>query len=89
MSFAIGQKVMCVHRYKHNLGRFNHPQFMNIYTVRAHCPCSAKPAILLEEIFNRTVTFVTTHKRGEASFAEWHFKALDPLDETEELEAIA
>lgn len=88
MSFAVGQRVMCIHRWR-GRGSFNLPQFMNVYTVRAYCPCAAGPSILLEEIHNRQVLFATTYLRGEASFAEFCFRALEPLTETRELETVA
>jgi len=89
MSFAIGQRVMCIRDSWKGGGNFNRPQFMNIYTVRAYCSCADIPAILLEELHNREVIFARTRKRGEASFAEKAFRALEPLDEIQELETVA
>lgn len=80
MTFAIGQPVICIRHFK---GRapFNRPQFMQIYHVRAYSDASATPSILLCELHNPEVCFVTTLKYGEASFAEEGFRALEPLQD--------
>lgn len=85
MPFAIGQKVICIHSWKRSRGNFILPKFMHIYTVRAYCICADCPAILFEEITNIQVTFIRTYKRGEASFAERFFRALEPLTDEQEL----
>lgn len=88
MSFSVGQKVMCIKpRWK---GRnFNHPKFMHIYTVRAHCRASDIPSILLEEIHNREVCFARTFKFSEASFAAKFFRPLEDLTHETEKEIEA
>lgn len=92
--FIIGQKIMCIKAFSGGLKRsgvsgFNIPKLFHIYTVRAYCPCSPAPAILLEELVNREVIFAGTKARGEASFAERFFAPLEPLIESKELETTA
>jgi hypothetical protein len=86
-AFSIGQQVICIYRFKKR--GFNLPQFMQIYTVRAHCTCSDMPSILLKEIHNRKVKFARTFLIGEASFAESRFAPLEKLIEDADLEAVA
>ena len=84
MSFEIGQKVMCVKgRWRLPQGDINRPKFMQIYTIRAYCPCARAemPSVLLQEIHNKTVCFVGTNKLGEASFAEYFIRPLEKIED--------
>ena len=89
MTFAIGQKVMCIKPKYRAAGRFNTPKFMQIYTVRAYCSAADIPSILLEELHNREVVFIRTRRLGEASFAEYHFRALEDINDEVEQECEA
>lgn len=92
MTFAIGQKVICIKgawRYKNKKSGINLPKFMQIYTIRAYCACADIPAVLLEEITNCNVVFNRTLKRGEASFAEYFFRALEDIKDEIEQECEA
>jgi hypothetical protein len=80
--FHIGQQVMCIKDFPTSRRQgFNSPQVFHIYTVRAHCPCSPTPALLLAELHNRQVIFAITLRRGEASFTEKRFAPLDKLED--------
>lgn len=89
MTFAIGQKVMCIRSKWLGKGKINRPKFMQIYTVRAYCSAADIPAILLNEIHNREVLFARSFRRGEASFAEHLFRPLEEINEEIEQECEA
>lgn len=89
MSFDIGQKVICIHKWRTPYPGVITPQFMQIYTVRGYSPCDNIPSILLHEIHNSDVIFVRTFRRGEPSFAEKFFRPLQKLETEQELEIVA
>lgn len=85
MAFHLGQRVFCLKTWSENARIFQIavPQRYCIYTIRAFCPNSDVPSLLLEEICNtRVVTFRGTKLRGEPSFYSEHFRPLVNLYET-------